>query len=164
MLLTFLCVSAHAQSLDIVMHKLNGSLGFTLRKEADSQRSRRGHHINALVRPPATTDGRLCCGDRIDAVNGAPIGRMTHEEAVALLRCSDATEPVRLRLSRPIGEVRPVDEAAAAARPDDGNAEVVAAVMVAGARHTLRAHAVRRLNALADRSKLFCYEDVVAAC
>lgn len=158
-LFSFFNISAHSQTLDIVMNKLNGSLGFTLRKEADSQRWQRGHHINALVRPPATTDGRLCCGDRIDAVNGVPIGHMTHEEAVALLRCSDATEPVRLRLYRSIGEVRPEDGADASAQTDDNNAEVEAR-----ARHTLRAHTVRRLNALADRSKLFCYEDVVAAC
>ena len=48
------------------MRKLQGSLGFTLRKEDDSAL---GHYIRALVREPALTDGRIRAGDKIIAVS-----------------------------------------------------------------------------------------------
>lgn len=90
------------QTLDITMTKVNGSLGFTLRKENDSHRG--GHHVSALVRPPATTDGQLCVGDRIDLVNDTPVDRMRHEELVLLLRSVAADVPVRLVVCRQIDE------------------------------------------------------------
>lgn len=40
-------------------------MGFTLRKEDDSVL---GHYVRALVRKPATTDGRIKPGDKIIAV------------------------------------------------------------------------------------------------
>lgn len=48
------------------MRKLQGSLGFTLRKEDDSAL---GHYIRALVREPALTDARIRAGDKIIAVS-----------------------------------------------------------------------------------------------
>lgn len=48
------------------MTKVNGSLGFTLRKE---DHSALGHYVRALVREPALSDGRIQPGDRIVAVN-----------------------------------------------------------------------------------------------
>lgn len=53
------------QEFDIVMSKVNGSLGFTLRKE---DHSALGHYVRALVREPALSDGRIQPGDRIVAV------------------------------------------------------------------------------------------------
>lgn len=47
------------------MVKQQGSLGFTLRKEDESVL---GHYVRALVREPATTDGRIQPGDKIVAV------------------------------------------------------------------------------------------------
>lgn len=47
------------------MMKQHGSLGFTLLKEDESVL---GHCVRALVREPATSDGRLRPGDKIVAV------------------------------------------------------------------------------------------------
>lgn len=48
------------------MVKQQGSLGFTLRKEDESVL---GHYVRALVREPATSDGRIKPGDKIVAVS-----------------------------------------------------------------------------------------------
>ncbi|XP_014477213.1 PREDICTED: uncharacterized protein LOC106745796 [Dinoponera quadriceps] len=84
---------------DIEMTKVGGSLGFTLRK-ADS--SALGHYVRALVREPALSDGRIRPGDKIVAVDGAPLSPMTHEEAVQLLRQCGPT--VKLRLYRDLAQ------------------------------------------------------------
>ncbi|XP_043462326.1 uncharacterized protein LOC122498592 [Leptopilina heterotoma] len=84
---------------DIEMTKVSGSLGFTLRK-ADS--SALGHYIRALVREPALSDGRIRPGDKIVAVDGAPLSPMSHEEAVALLR--QCGPKVKLRLYRDLAQ------------------------------------------------------------
>lgn len=55
------------QEFEIIMVKQQGSLGFTLRKEDESVL---GHYVRALVREPATTDGRIKPGDKIVAVSG----------------------------------------------------------------------------------------------
>lgn len=81
------------------MTKVGGSLGFTLRK-ADS--SALGHYVRALVREPALSDGRIRPGDKIVAVDGAPLSPMSHEEAVQLLRQCGPT--VRLRLYRDLAQ------------------------------------------------------------
>lgn len=81
------------------MTKVGGSLGFTLRK-ADS--SALGHYIRALVREPALSDGRIRPGDKIVAVDGAPLSPMSHEEAVQLLRQCGPT--VKLRLYRDLAQ------------------------------------------------------------
>lgn len=83
------------QEFEITLVKQQGSLGFTLQKEDDSVV---GHYVRALVRAPATTDGRIRPGDRIIAVNDIPITEMTHEEAVIFLRQS--CDMVKLRLYR----------------------------------------------------------------
>ncbi|XP_066594583.1 uncharacterized protein [Prorops nasuta] len=84
---------------DIEMVKVGGSLGFTLRK-ADS--SALGHYVRALVREPALSDGRIRPGDKIVAVDGAPLSPMSHEEAVALLR--QCGPKVKLRLYRDLAQ------------------------------------------------------------
>ncbi|XP_043674170.1 uncharacterized protein LOC122631958 isoform X2 [Vespula pensylvanica] len=84
---------------DIEMMKVGGSLGFTLRK-ADS--SALGHYVRALVREPALSDGRIRPGDKIVAVDGAPLSPMSHEEAVALLR--QCGPKVKLRLYRDLAQ------------------------------------------------------------
>ncbi|XP_037027621.1 uncharacterized protein LOC119068226 isoform X4 [Bradysia coprophila] len=80
---------------EIIMVKQQGSLGFTLRKEDESVL---GHYVRALVREPATTDGRIKPGDKIIAVNDVPLCPMTHEQAVIFLR--QAADKVKLRLYR----------------------------------------------------------------
>ncbi|CAH2991120.1 unnamed protein product [Chilo suppressalis] len=96
---------------DIVMTKVNGSLGFTLRKE---DHSALGHYVRALVREPALSDGRIQPGDRIVAVNDTPMSNMSHAEAVAFLRACGSE--VRLRLYRdhaatPLSPMSPKEEA-----------------------------------------------------
>ena len=81
------------------MTKVGGSLGFTLRK-ADS--SALGHYVRALVREPAISDGRIRPGDKIVAVDDAPLSPMSHEEAVALLR--QCGPKVKLRLYRDLAQ------------------------------------------------------------
>ncbi|XP_070508148.1 uncharacterized protein [Chironomus tepperi] len=80
---------------EIMLVKQQGSLGFTLQKEDESIE---GHFVRALVREPATSDGRIQAGDKIVAVNDIPISNMTHEQAVIFLRQSPDT--VKLRLYR----------------------------------------------------------------
>lgn len=48
------------------MTKVNGSLGFTLRKEDESIL---GHYIRSLVKEPALSDGRILPGDKIISVS-----------------------------------------------------------------------------------------------
>jgi len=52
--------------LEVVLTKVHGSLGFTLRKEDSSVL---GHYVRALVREPALSDGRVKPGDKIVAVS-----------------------------------------------------------------------------------------------
>ncbi|XP_039289008.1 uncharacterized protein LOC111049444 [Nilaparvata lugens] len=99
------------QEFDVVMTKVNGSLGFTLRKEDESVL---GHYVRALVREPALSDGRIRPGDKIVAVNEVDMSQMTHEEAVLFLR--QCGEEVRLRLYRdrvqtPVSALSPVPRA-----------------------------------------------------
>ncbi|GFG38789.1 hypothetical protein Cfor_02801, partial [Coptotermes formosanus] len=95
---------------DIVLTKVNHSLGFTLRKEDESVL---GHYVRALVREPALSDGRIRPGDKIVAVNDVDISPMSHEEAVMFLRqCGDT---VKLRLYRdasqtPVSALSPTEE------------------------------------------------------
>lgn len=60
------CDPNDTQEFEIIMVKQQGSLGFTLRKEDESVL---GHYVRALVREPATTDGRIKPGDKIVAVS-----------------------------------------------------------------------------------------------
>lgn len=63
--------------------------------------------MRALVREPATTDGRIRAGDKIIAVNDIPISNMTHEQAVIFLR--QAPDSVKLRLYRYDDATSPTD-------------------------------------------------------
>ena len=81
------------------MVKQQGSLGFTLQKENDSE----GHYVRALVREPATSDGRIKAGDKIVAVNGTCVSHLTHEQTVIFLR--QAADAVKLRLYRDDGQI-----------------------------------------------------------
>ena len=83
------------QEFEILLTKQQGSLGFTLQKEDESVL---GHYVRALVREPATSDGRIQAGDKIIAVNDVPITSLTHEQAVIFLR--QAPDTVKLRLYR----------------------------------------------------------------
>lgn len=53
------------QEFELSLNKVNGSLGFTLRKEDESVL---GHYVRALVREPALSDGRIKPGDKIMSV------------------------------------------------------------------------------------------------
>ena len=75
-------------------------MGFTLQKEDESVY---GHFVRALVREPATSDGRIQPGDKILAVNGVHVSDMTHEQAVIFLR--QAPDMVKLRLCRDDGQL-----------------------------------------------------------
>ncbi|KAJ1522359.1 hypothetical protein ONE63_002651 [Megalurothrips usitatus] len=85
--------------LEVSLSKVQGSLGFTLRKEDSSAL---GHYVRALVREPALSDGRIRPGDKIVAVNGVDICHLTHEEAVLFLR--QAGDTVKLRLYRDVAQ------------------------------------------------------------
>uniref|UniRef100_A0A1B6JBW2 PDZ domain-containing protein n=2 Tax=Homalodisca liturata TaxID=320908 RepID=A0A1B6JBW2_9HEMI len=80
---------------EITLKKVNGSLGFTLRKEDESVL---GHYVRALVREPVLSDGRVKPGDKIVAVNGVDMSPMSHEEAVTFLR--QCGQEVHLKLYR----------------------------------------------------------------
>lgn len=87
------------QEFEIFLTKQGGSLGFTLHKEDESVL---GHYVRALVREPATSDGRIRAGDKIIAVNDIPITTLSHEQAVIFLR--QAADTVKLRLYRDGGQ------------------------------------------------------------
>ena len=53
------------------MTKVNGSLGFTLRKEDESVL---GHYVRSLVKEPAISDGRISPGDKIISVSLSFLG------------------------------------------------------------------------------------------
>lgn len=62
----FLFFSVFPQEFEVILSKVAGSLGFTLRKEDESIL---GHYVRALVREPAVSDGRIRPGDKIVAVS-----------------------------------------------------------------------------------------------
>lgn len=122
------------------MVKQQGSLGFTLQKEDESVL---GHYVRALVREPATTDGRINAGDKIIAVNDVAITSMTHEQAVIFLRQSADT--VKLRLYRDEGQT-PIS----AMSPSDSDYKSYAGVnTLTKKKLLLRPEAMNLLNDLA---------------
>ena len=54
------------KEFEISMTKVNGSLGFTLRKEDESVL---GHYVRSLVKEPAISDSRIRAGDKIISVS-----------------------------------------------------------------------------------------------
>lgn len=120
------------------MVKEQGSLGFTLRKEDESVL---GHCVRALVRPPATRDGRIQPGDKIVAVNDVQMCQLTHEQAVVFLRMAGDT--VKLRLYRE--EIQtPVAATAPADATDDAGCRT---------KTSLRPEAITLLSDLAQRNR-----------
>ncbi|KAK6629940.1 hypothetical protein RUM43_003761 [Polyplax serrata] len=119
---------------DVVLNKINGSLGFTLRKEDESIL---GHYVRTLVREPAMSDGRIRPGDKIVSVNGVDISPMSHSEAVAFLRQSG--DEVKLRLYRD-----PAQTPVAALSPTESHKSF-------RPRPVLRKEAMDMLNTLAVR-------------
>ena len=110
------------------MTKVNGSLGFTLRKEDESIL---GHYIRSLVKEPAISDGRILPGDKIISVNihktyskqmsynsnnyetvyqvnGVDMSAMSHSEAVAFLRRCPETVTIRLFRDSAITPISPL--------------------------------------------------------
>lgn len=134
------------QEFEIIMVKEQGSLGFTLRKEDESVL---GHCVRALVRQPATTDGRIRPGDKIVAVNDVEMCQLTHEQAVVFLRM--AGDEVKLRLYRE--EVQtPVATSATAVGSDatDDAGQTASAVRT---KTSLRPEAITLLSDLAWRNR-----------
>lgn len=117
------------------MIKEQGSLGFTLRKEDESVL---GHCVRALVRQPATTDGRIRPGDKIVAVNDVEMCQLTHEQAVVFLRMAGDT--VKLRLYR-----EEIQTPVALAGDDTG--------AMPKPKASLRAEAITLLSDLAHRNR-----------
>uniref|UniRef100_A0A8C0C9L6 Tyrosine-protein phosphatase non-receptor type 13 n=1 Tax=Balaenoptera musculus TaxID=9771 RepID=A0A8C0C9L6_BALMU len=71
-----------------------GSLGFTVTKGNQSI----GCYVHDVIQDPAKSDGRLRPGDRLIKVNDTDVTKMTHTDAVNLLRAAPKT--VRLVLGR----------------------------------------------------------------
>ncbi|XP_055676577.1 uncharacterized protein LOC129785935 isoform X2 [Lutzomyia longipalpis] len=132
---------------EIILVKQQGSLGFTLRKEDESVL---GHYVRALVREPATTDGRIKPGDKIMAVNDVPLSHMTHEEAVIFLR--QAAETVKLRLYRDVAQT-PV---AALSPTNPENKDISDSLKT---KVYLRPEAINLLSDLAHRKQTPCGGD-----
>lgn len=140
---------SHIQEFEITLVKQQGSLGFTLQKEDEAID---GHYVRALVREPATSDGRIQSGDKILAVNGVSVLDMTHEQAVIFLR--QQPDAVRLRLYRDDGQF-----SAAATSPSDSDYRSYAGNTNTAAVNTstmkrkanLRPEAINLLSDLASR-------------
>ena len=81
------------QEIELKLSKVNGSLGFTLRKQDNSIL---GHTIKSLVKEPALSDGRIRPGDKLLSVNGRDMCGLTHEQAVKFLRTCPQTVVLRL--------------------------------------------------------------------
>jgi len=90
---------------EISMTKVNGSLGFTLRKEDESIL---GHYIRSLVKEPAISDSRIRAGDKIISVNGFDMSSMSHAEAVAFLRRCPETVTIRLFRDSAVTPISPL--------------------------------------------------------
>lgn len=67
----------------MTLKKVNGSLGFTLRKEDESVL---GHYVRALVREPALSDGRIRPGDKIVSVSAKKKKLFFHSNIFSLTR------------------------------------------------------------------------------
>lgn len=123
--------------------KQQGSLGFTLQKEDEAVF---GHYVRALVREPATTDGRIRAGDKIIAVNDIQITNMTHEQAVIFLR--QAPDTVKLRLFRDDGQI-----SLSATSPSDSDYKSYAgpSTLARRTKLNLRPEAINLLSDLASK-------------
>lgn len=134
--------------------KQQGSLGFTLQKEDESVF---GHYVRALVREPATTDGRIRAGDKILAVNDIIITNMTHEQAVIFLRQSPDT--VKLRLFRDDGQI-----SLAATSPSDSDYKSYAGTStLKRTKMNLRPEAINLLSDLASKKNTQSSSDGTSA-
>lgn len=103
--------------------------------------------MRALVREPATSDGRIQSGDKILAVNGVSVLDMTHEQAVIFLR--QQPDAVRLRLYRDDGQL-----SASATSPSDSDYRSYAGntnTSTMKRKANLRPEAINLLSDLANR-------------
>ncbi|XP_022779941.1 tyrosine-protein phosphatase non-receptor type 13-like isoform X3 [Stylophora pistillata] len=74
-------------------------LGITVLGGENSKRLNRGIYVKSVTEGGAAwKDGRLKAGDRILAVNGQSLERVTHEHAVSVLK--NVTSPVELKVSQ----------------------------------------------------------------
>lgn len=105
-----------------------------------------GHYVRALVREPATTDGRIRAGDQIIAVNDILVSNMTHEQAVIFLR--QAPDTVKLRLFRDDGQL-----SLAATSPSDSDYKsyVAGTSTLKRTKMNLRPEAINLLSDLASK-------------
>lgn len=104
-----------------------------------------GHFVRALVREPATTDGRIRAGDKILAVNDILITNMTHEQAVIFLR--QAPDMVKLRLFRDDGQT-----STSATSPSDSDYKSYAGTStLKRTKMNLRPEAINLLSDLASK-------------
>jgi len=79
----------------VVLRKVNGSLGFTLRQLDDTVLK---HTVKALVKEPALSDGRIQPGDKLLSCNGVELAEFSHQELISFLR--QAPEENQLTLYR----------------------------------------------------------------
>lgn len=132
-----------SQEFEITLVKQQGSLGFTLQKEDECVV---GHFVRALVREPATTDGRIRPGDKIIAVNDILITHMTHEQAVIFLRQS--ADMVKLRLFRDDGQL---SQATTSPSDSDYRSYAVPSTLQRKTKMILRPEAINLLSDLASK-------------
>lgn len=82
----------------IVVDKINGSLGFSLKSDPEDTTALR-HSVRALVREPALSDGRIRPGDNLISANDEDCSVLSHAELISFLRHLPE-KGVRLKLYR----------------------------------------------------------------
>lgn len=81
----------------VVLKKINGSLGFSLRSDPEDTTALR-HSVKALVKEPAISDGRIRPGDKLISANGQECCAMSHSDLIVFLR--SLPESVTLKFYR----------------------------------------------------------------
>lgn len=81
----------------LVLKKINGSLGFSLRSDPEDTTALR-HSVKALVKEPAISDGRIRPGDKLISANGQECCAMSHSDLIVFLR--SLPESVTLKFYR----------------------------------------------------------------
>eukprot|EP00096_Caligus_rogercresseyi_P010382 TRINITY_DN3765_c0_g1_i1.p1 TRINITY_DN3765_c0_g1~~TRINITY_DN3765_c0_g1_i1.p1 ORF type:complete len:431 (+),score=133.11 TRINITY_DN3765_c0_g1_i1:450-1742(+) len=89
-------IAATLGEFTVVLQKVKGSLGFTLKASEDTTVMR--HSIKALVKEPALSNKALKPGDKLISANNVDLSKFSHSELVQFLR--HCPERVVLRLYR----------------------------------------------------------------